>query len=87
MPPIYIIGVEAKSIRVSYRVAGIRHRHSNFTTLEGMRRFFAAQVKRYRIPVERLIILGSSSLDFPKEYTKDRKVLAMVRKINKGRLS
>lgn len=75
-----IFGCE--SDHVSIRIRSGKHEITGrVRTIESVKRF----AKYHRFNNERDAVMFSSSMNFPREYTKDKKILALVEELQKGR--
>jgi hypothetical protein len=43
--------------------------------------FLKARIKKFKLKADDLIIMCSSSMDFPEQETKDKKVIALAREL------
>lgn len=75
---VIIIGCESHNLYVS----DPESKHHNFTSMAGFRKIMREIVVKYNIKGEDdLMIMCSSSMDFPEEYTSNKRLLNLVKKL------
>lgn len=81
MPGIqYTLGVEKDGVYIRYVNSSKQKTPSKrkVTSVEDFVAFVKARLKKFKCKPEDLIIMCSSSMDFAKEYTKDRAVIKLA---------
>ncbi len=86
MPGIqYSLGVEKDGVYVRYvnkaNTPYHRHLRRKLTSMNDLIAFLHKRAKKFKVKAEDFIVMGSSSLDFPEEYTKSKKVIALANEL------
>lgn len=81
----YSLGVEKDGVYIRYvnrhNVPYSKHLRRKMTSMNDLIAFLHKRAKKFKVNSEDFIIMGSSSLDFPHEYTKRKKVIALANEL------
>jgi hypothetical protein len=80
--PVFILGVRNNYLTVAYRQPSNRWADRRIKSVKDFMGFLQRMIRKHKIKEEELIVMGSSSMDFPKDSTKNKETLKLVEEFN-----